>query len=191
MLYMDLEILYIAACEPNWYLYVFQYIHMCEFVCQLLSKCGWMDPCSKRCLLQRLWFLVVGVLVPDVLSACWECRRRMTAVPCRGVVLLLLVVALLWVGVVGQEEDRIVGGLPGQPSGGAPFAQYGGFVGVSPTRHLYYYMVESQRDPERDPLVLWLNGGCLWLFVSLCAAVSPRRCVVCPAFRVCMPADSK
>lgn len=26
-------------------------------------------------------------------------------------------------------------------------------------RNLFYYLVESERDPAKDPLVLWLNGG--------------------------------
>ena len=26
-------------------------------------------------------------------------------------------------------------------------------------RRLYYYFVESERNPSEDPVVLWLNGG--------------------------------
>lgn len=26
-------------------------------------------------------------------------------------------------------------------------------------KNLFYYFVASQRDPSRDPMVLWLNGG--------------------------------
>ena len=26
-------------------------------------------------------------------------------------------------------------------------------------RRLFYYFVESERDPSSDPVVLWLNGG--------------------------------
>ncbi len=26
-------------------------------------------------------------------------------------------------------------------------------------RRLFYYFVESERDPGTDPVVLWLNGG--------------------------------
>jgi serine carboxypeptidase-like clade 1 len=25
--------------------------------------------------------------------------------------------------------------------------------------HLFYYFVESEKDPARDPLVLWMQGG--------------------------------
>lgn len=38
---------------------------------------------------------------------------------------------------------------------------YGGYITVDQDhgRQLYYYFVTSEGDPQRDPLVLWLNGG--------------------------------
>lgn len=38
---------------------------------------------------------------------------------------------------------------------------YSGYIEVDSTtrRNLHYWFVESQGDPEKDPLVLWLNGG--------------------------------
>lgn len=27
------------------------------------------------------------------------------------------------------------------------------------TKHLHYWFLESERSPETDPLILWLNGG--------------------------------
>ncbi|XP_066360271.1 serine carboxypeptidase 1-like [Miscanthus floridulus] len=42
-----------------------------------------------------------------------------------------------------------------------PSKHYAGYVTVNETvgSRLYYYLVESERDPARDPVVLWLNGG--------------------------------
>jgi len=39
------------------------------------------------------------------------------------------------------------------------FTQYAGYIEVAPGRALFYWFVESQRDPATDKLVLWLNGG--------------------------------
>lgn len=37
---------------------------------------------------------------------------------------------------------------------------YSGYLDtLSPTRKLHYVFVESQSDPDNDPVVLWLNGG--------------------------------
>lgn len=47
--------------------------------------------------------------------------------------------------------------LPGY-SGQLPSKHYGGYVSVG-SRQLYYYLVESERSPADDPVVLWLNGG--------------------------------
>jgi len=53
----------------------------------------------------------------------------------------------------------IITNLPGLPP--VNFTQYAGYIDVDPSvgRFLYYWFVESQRDPATDKLVLWLNGG--------------------------------
>lgn len=51
------------------------------------------------------------------------------------------------------EKDRITDlpGLEYDPG----FEQFGGYLDVSPSRHVYYWYVESQSDPDHDPVVLW------------------------------------
>lgn len=39
------------------------------------------------------------------------------------------------------------------------FKQYSGYIDVTPTRHLFYWFVESQSDPSKDPVIFWTNGG--------------------------------
>lgn len=39
------------------------------------------------------------------------------------------------------------------------FCQYSGYIAVSESKRLFYWMTEAQADPENAPLVLWLNGG--------------------------------
>ena len=40
--------------------------------------------------------------------------------------------------------------------GGVGFQQFAGYInGLSSTRHLFYWYVESQSDPSTDPVVLW------------------------------------
>lgn len=36
---------------------------------------------------------------------------------------------------------------------------YSGYLKVSKTRYLRYAFVESEHDPQEDPIILWLNGG--------------------------------
>ncbi|EPB79692.1 serine carboxypeptidase [Ancylostoma ceylanicum] len=37
--------------------------------------------------------------------------------------------------------------------------QYTGYLSVSDTKKLFYWYIESESDPDNDPVVLWLNGG--------------------------------
>lgn len=73
-----------------------------------------------------------------------------------GLVFLILV-------VIGNSEgypaEDLVVKLPGQPTVG--FRQYSGYVDVDAGhgRSLFYYFVEADKDADKKPLALWLNGG--------------------------------
>lgn len=61
--------------------------------------------------------------------------------------------------VDGFPAEDLVVRLPGQPRVG--FRQFAGYVDVD-LRHgrsLFYYFVEADKDPDKKPLTLWLNGG--------------------------------
>ncbi|XP_051143780.1 serine carboxypeptidase-like 20 [Andrographis paniculata] len=57
-------------------------------------------------------------------------------------------------------QEALITALPGF-NGSFPSKHYAGYVTVNETygKKLYYYFVESERDPSKDPVVLWLNGG--------------------------------
>ena len=57
------------------------------------------------------------------------------------------------------HPDQITS-LPGY-SGELKYNQYSGYLDGSEDGNiqLHYWFVESQNDPQSDPLVLWLNGG--------------------------------
>ncbi|XP_076932160.1 serine carboxypeptidase-like 13 [Bidens hawaiensis] len=58
------------------------------------------------------------------------------------------------------EANSIVKNLPGF-KGDLPFTLETGYVGVGEDNEIqvFYYFVESQRDPLRDPLLFYLTGG--------------------------------
>ncbi|KAJ0591669.1 putative sinapoylglucose--sinapoylglucose O-sinapoyltransferase [Helianthus annuus] len=59
-----------------------------------------------------------------------------------------------------SDGNSIVKNLPGF-DGDLPFTLETGYVGVGANEEiqLFYYFVESQRDPLHDPLLLYLTGG--------------------------------
>lgn len=58
------------------------------------------------------------------------------------------------------ELDRIVD-LPGwdDSSSASSFEQFAGYLDVAPTRHVFYWYVESQSNSTNDPVIFWTNGG--------------------------------
>ncbi|KAG2573476.1 hypothetical protein PVAP13_7KG255400 [Panicum virgatum] len=59
-----------------------------------------------------------------------------------------------------RPEADLVTGLPGQPAVG--FRHYAGYVDVGSGgggKALFYWFFEAEREPEKKPLLLWLNGG--------------------------------
>ena len=62
-------------------------------------------------------------------------------------------------GFESKDSDKI-SHLPGYTDE-INFAQYSGYLNGSEDGdvQLHYWFAESQKDPSKDPLVLWLNGG--------------------------------
>ncbi|KAG0468544.1 hypothetical protein HPP92_017872 [Vanilla planifolia] len=66
---------------------------------------------------------------------------------------------LLGKGVRGRPKEDLVVGLPGQPR--VNFRQFAGYVDVDEKtgKSLFYYFVEAEKNADKRPLTLWLNGG--------------------------------
>lgn len=73
------------------------------------------------------------------------------------ILLHLLVVLLLFCLLA---HSQVVKTLPGY-SGDLPFQFETGYIGIGEEEdvQLFYYFVESQRSPRKDPLMLWFAGG--------------------------------
>ena len=61
----------------------------------------------------------------------------------------------VWALAFAADE---VTSLPGW-SGPLPSRQFSGYLDVGASKHLHYWLVESEGAPSTDPTVLWLNGG--------------------------------
>ncbi|CAL0304578.1 unnamed protein product [Lupinus luteus] len=74
--------------------------------------------------------------------------------------LVLLQISLSIVLTQSAPESSLVKQLPAF-NGTLPSKHYAGYVTVDQNsgRNLFYYFVESEGNPSKDPVVLWLNGG--------------------------------
>ncbi|XP_043844764.1 lysosomal protective protein-like [Dromiciops gliroides] len=71
---------------------------------------------------------------------------------------LLALSSLCWGLSTSQYAPDLITSLPGLadlPS----FKQWSGYLQAGSDKYFHYWFVESQGNPESDPLVLWLNGG--------------------------------
>ena len=69
---------------------------------------------------------------------------------------VLLLTCLAGAALADFQPDFVTN-LPGCPE--YDFKMYSGFLNITETKNLHYLLVESQNNPKKDPLVLWLNGG--------------------------------
>ncbi|CAG2170691.1 unnamed protein product [Oppiella nova] len=74
-----------------------------------------------------------------------------------NIVVMITSFILQTVVVLAVNEDEIQE-LPGLYQR-TPYKQYSGHLNASKGRHHFYWLFESQTNPETAPVVLWLNGG--------------------------------
>ncbi|CAJ0569096.1 unnamed protein product, partial [Mesorhabditis spiculigera] len=70
----------------------------------------------------------------------------------------LWALGLLGLALAADKASDKITDLPGltfTPT----FNQYSGYLDTSPGNHLHYWFVEAQQNPDKAPLLLWLNGG--------------------------------
>ncbi|XP_047155247.1 serine carboxypeptidase-like 20 [Vigna umbellata] len=67
-----------------------------------------------------------------------------------------------WIHVQAAPPHSLVTQLPGFSSS-FPSNHYSGYISIDGDyesgKNLFYYLVSSERSAEKDPVVLWLNGG--------------------------------
>eukprot|EP01105_Mastigella_eilhardi_P026981 TRINITY_DN805_c0_g1_i1.p1 TRINITY_DN805_c0_g1~~TRINITY_DN805_c0_g1_i1.p1 ORF type:complete len:484 (-),score=74.87 TRINITY_DN805_c0_g1_i1:10-1461(-) len=73
---------------------------------------------------------------------------------------VVLLVACGLLAAHAAPAEHLIKSLPGLTET-IGFKQYAGYITVNATsnRNLFYWFVESQRDPATDAVVLWTNGG--------------------------------
>ncbi|KAK4401743.1 Serine carboxypeptidase-like 18 [Sesamum angolense] len=74
--------------------------------------------------------------------------------------LFLCSLLLINTDTTSASSQSIINTLPGY-TGTLPFKLETGYIGVGEEDEvqLFYYFIQSENDPGRDPLILWLDGG--------------------------------
>ncbi|PVH61552.1 hypothetical protein PAHAL_3G058600 [Panicum hallii] len=90
----------------------------------------------------------------------WSVSAPSSAPTAAAFVLLQLLAAFVC-SCRSAPPDALVTRLPGFEGAQLPSKHYAGYVTVDEElgSRMFYYLVESERDPGKDPLMLWLNGG--------------------------------
>ncbi|XP_070574646.1 lysosomal protective protein-like isoform X1 [Ptychodera flava] len=75
----------------------------------------------------------------------------------RRIIFCFAALSAIFSSVKSANPDEVVSlpGLKEKPS----FRQYSGYLNATGTKKLHYWFVESQNNPAKDPLLLWMNGG--------------------------------
>lgn len=77
-------------------------------------------------------------------------------------IVTVLLMCLSWILLSTQavHDDALITSLPGF-NATFPSKHYSGYVTIDEKhgKKLFYYFIVSERNPSKDPVVLWLNGG--------------------------------
>ena len=75
--------------------------------------------------------------------------------------LTILTTFLITLTVCYIEDEDLVKPIKDYPYDLNKFKMYSGYLDIesSNTKKLHYLFLESQNDPGKDPLFIWLNGG--------------------------------
>ncbi|KAK4720151.1 hypothetical protein R3W88_018489 [Solanum pinnatisectum] len=74
--------------------------------------------------------------------------------------IVLTFLVFLFLLTEGAPQSALVTQLPGF-TGKFQSKHYAGYVNIDEShgKNMYYYFIESEKNPSKDPVVLWLNGG--------------------------------